>query len=236
MSRASPFVEHVDAINLYVVEAPWAYAEQHAEAIEASWQRELAGNPKFFNGAIYLMNEIAFEGSKFRAKFLRTDFKSYLFWRRRDFEPAGVWDGFGSAILRSADGAIILGRQAAGNVNAGLAYMPGGFIDERDIGDNGSVNIVESVVRELHEETGLDVRREDLQPGFFIAQHKVQLCLGVAIQFDLSAQMLCERITDFIAGEENPELSEVIAVTAAPCDDAPGFAPYAIPLLRSLLT
>ena len=114
-------------------------------------------NPRYFNGVVHLVDDVRLDGdSASMLRFVRTDFKSYLFWRDQGFPEAGVLDGFGSALIRSSDGHMMLGRQRAGNVNAGLAYPPAGFIDEQDVEADGSIDIAGSVAREVSEETGID--------------------------------------------------------------------------------
>ena len=109
----------------------WPFAEANKSAIEAHWAKVIQINPRYFNGVVHLVEDMHFDNGVLDASLLKTDFKSYLFWRDQGFPEAGVLDGFGSALIRSSDGHMMLGRQRAGNVNAGLAYPPAGFIDER---------------------------------------------------------------------------------------------------------
>ncbi|MEQ1672861.1 MAG: NUDIX hydrolase, partial [Hyphomicrobium sp.] len=166
--RAQDSVRKIATCALRVGDGVWTYAEEHAGVIERDWQLAARVRPSYFNGVIHLLDQLSDVDGVLCGRLLRTDFKSYLYWRTAGFPDTGVRDGFGSALIRSADGAILLGRQRAGNVNGGLAYLPGGFIDARDVDAGGGIDIAASIIRELAEETGL--RREDvtIEPGFLV--------------------------------------------------------------------
>jgi ADP-ribose pyrophosphatase YjhB (NUDIX family) len=213
----------------------WAYAAGHSEAIEDNWRRAVADNPQFFNGVIHLIDELSLEDGALNARLLCTDFKSYLFWRKAGLPQAGVLDGFGSALIRSSDGAIVLGRQREGNVNGGLAYLPGGFIDARDVVGDGSVDIAASVARELLEETGLTAPVVKAQPGFIVTQTGAHVSLAVAYEASEDAAALKKRIEDHIGTDPVSELTEVIVIRGLSDLEGLAMPSYARLLLKSLL-
>jgi 8-oxo-dGTP pyrophosphatase MutT (NUDIX family) len=229
-------VTAVARCDMRVVDGVWGYVQDNAEEIDVAWQSARAENPAFFNGTIHLINNLRFEAGCLKAAFLRTDFKSYLHWRRAGFPETGVLDGFGSALIRSADGAIILGRQRAGNVNAGLAYLPGGFIDARDAGPDGRIDIAASVVRELQEETGLTAADFQLQPGFLITQTTAHVSIAVTFQSNLDAEALKTRIVQHIATDPASELVEAVVVRQPSDLDGLAMPQYARVLLPPLLS
>jgi len=132
---------------------PWSYAQLHREDIAAHWQRARAARPKLFDGPVHVLTAHALHDGAFTGTFARTDFKSFLYWREQG-APGPTRDGFGSSLIRSSDGCILLGLQSEGNLNAGCAYPPSGLIEPTDTG-LGSVDIDGSIARELEEETGL---------------------------------------------------------------------------------
>jgi ADP-ribose pyrophosphatase YjhB (NUDIX family) len=228
-------VVSVSNCKFLVTSGSWTYAADHLEAIEIGWRRAVADNPQFFNGIIHLIDELSLEDGALDVRLLRTDFKSYLFWRKAGFPQAGVLDGFGSALIRSSDGAIVLGRQREGNVNGGLAYLPGGFIDARDVDGDGSVDIAASVARELLEETGLTAPVVKAQPGFIVTQTGAHVSLAVTYEATEDAAALKKRIENHISEDPASELTEVIVVREL--SDLQGLAmpSYARLLLKSLL-
>lgn len=93
---------------------PWDFSRQNAEAIDAHWERTQVERPKLFNGIVHVLGSWRVEGRTLSGTFLRTDFKSFLYWRETGFPDAGVKDAFGTSLVRSADGAVLLGRQTEG--------------------------------------------------------------------------------------------------------------------------
>jgi 8-oxo-dGTP pyrophosphatase MutT (NUDIX family) len=225
----------IEACELRATDAPWAFSAAHAQAIDAHWEQRLRDTPTFFNGVVHLLTDFDFEGSKvFRGRFLRTDFKSFLYWREAGLADPQVRDAFGSALITSADGKVLLGRQRAGNLNAGLTYPPGGFIDVRDLSGDGTINIVQSVAREITEETGLDgaeLRRSD---GFTLTLSGTQISIAVAWRSNLDAGALARAVRRHIEADPAGELADVVMVS--PGDDLSGLAmpDFARELMKAL--
>ncbi len=88
-------VKVVSRCALKVVDGVWPFAEKYRAEIDAHWQVATASNPSYFNGVVYLISEVRSAGSELHANHIRTDFKSYLYWRSLGFPDAGVIDGFG---------------------------------------------------------------------------------------------------------------------------------------------
>ena len=232
---ATPRVQTVNCCELAVGPGVWDYALAHQAGIETDWTTAQARQPNFFNGTIHLVDALRIDGGTLTARLLQTDFKSYLHWRQAGYPETGVCDGFGSALLQARDGAVLLGRQRSGNINAGLAYLPGGFIDGRDVADDGSIDIEASIARELEEETGLTALDVVRAPGFLITQSHAQLSFAVRYTSALAAADLKARIERHIATDANSELADMVVVRRA--DDMVGLAmpPYARALLQSFM-
>lgn len=101
----------------------WPFAARHKHEIAEHWEQCRSERPKLYDGVVHLLRNGTIEHNVFTATFLRTDFKSFLYWRALGYPDAGVrggFDSFGSAVIRSAEGHVLLGRQAAGNLNEGL--------------------------------------------------------------------------------------------------------------------
>lgn len=219
-------VSQVARCELRLTGASWDFAQVNAAAIERHWRRRLVSNARYFNGAIQLMQDGTIDEGICRASFVRTDFKSYLYWREHGYPPADAYDAFGSAIVRSADGAVLLGLQKQGNINAGLAYLPGGFIDQRDVGPDGTIDIGASIERELTEETGLAGAEFQVQPGFWIIRCGAQLSMAREYRSPLSADALRTQILRYLAADPDPELADIVIVRAAGALDPALVPPY----------
>jgi 8-oxo-dGTP pyrophosphatase MutT (NUDIX family) len=229
-------VQRIARCELRVVAGAWRYAEKNADAIEAHWREASRNNPAYFNGKIYLISAMNLADACAYADLIETDFKSFLHWRSDQFPDANVLDGFGSALIRAQNGDVVIGRQRPGNLNAGLAYLPGGFIDPGDVRADGAIDIEKSIVRELAEETGLIAGQHvSAEPGFYLTRAGWQLSFAVAYRAQASAEELKDRIAAHLASSTDPELEEIVVLRSQ--KDLLGLAmpPYAQTLLPELL-
>jgi 8-oxo-dGTP pyrophosphatase MutT (NUDIX family) len=230
-------VDMVAAAVLTVADRPWPYAVAHREAIARHWRLATAANPGFFNGVIHLTETLEIVDGQAVARLVKTDFQSYLYWRDEGFpKAAGMRDGFGSALIRSAEGHMLLGRQRPGNINAGLAYLPGGFIDARDVGPDRTVDLSASVAREVLEETGLGPGELLAEPGFVVTRAGAHVSFAVPYRSMLTSQALAAKIARFIEAEPNPELSDIVIVKGPADLDGLAMPHFARVLLTELLS
>lgn len=231
----SGYVRAVTRCDLSVCEHNWAYATEHAMAIDQHWHARLADNPNFFNGRLHLLFDSEFQDGGFHGRLLRTDFKSYLYWRDQGFADASVRDAFGSALLRSADGCVILGRQAPGHVNSGLTYLPGGFIDHRDVQNDGRIDVAGSVLREVHEELGLSPNHFSITPGAKLTFAGPLVSVAIELVSPLPADELLKVARAHISSQADAELEDVVAVASLRDLTDLSMPDYAQVLLASLL-
>jgi 8-oxo-dGTP pyrophosphatase MutT (NUDIX family) len=210
MDVAAGRVERVETCRLVVGGRRWAFADEHAAEIDAHWVARSANNPQLFNGRIHLLVASRLSGGHFEGELMRIEFKSYLYWRDRGFPDGSVRDAFGSALIRSAEGHVLLGRQREGNINAGLVYLPGGFIDGRDVGADGVVDLVGSVLREVEEETGLGRDEIAVVPGHWLTLTGPLVSIAVEVISPLPGEVLAERVRAHLAGDPNSELTGIV--------------------------
>lgn len=212
----------ISACRLRVSPERWPFSIREANAIDAAWERQRAANPHYFNGIVHLLRSDTVKlhqapyGASLNGELWATDFKAFLHWRGAGIAHAAALDCFGSAAIRSADGCLMLGRQRVG-LNAGRTYLPGGLIDDRDVGADGSIDIDASIIRELAEETGLDAARLTRVPGYLVIRTGPMVAIGVIFDAAESAMVLRERIRRHIAAEAQPELADMAII--ATCGD-----------------
>jgi hypothetical protein len=207
-------VTRVRDCRLVLTDAPWTYAERHAAAIAAHWQRRSAESAAFFNGRILLTVAAALVEERFEARATVIDFAAFLHWRETGYADTGVCDAFGSALILSADGALMLGRQRGGNLNAGLLYPPGGFIDPRDLGPDGTIDVAASIAREIAEEAGLDTATVPREPGFILSRLGQQLAIGAVHRSHLPTRDLRDAMIAGLAHDPERELAEIVPVAS----------------------
>ncbi len=227
-------VRYVDTCTLTVTGGDWEFARTHGAEIDAFWQRRTAENATLFNGRIFMLSSYQIEADRFFGRLVPVEFKAFLFWKENGCPDRSVFDVFGSALIRADDGAILLGRQKAG-INAGLIYLPGGFIDPRDVDHDGRVDIRESVLREVAEETGLGGRQLAVRDGFLVTTIGTQVSIAVEVVGDGDAETLQRRIREALAAEAEPELDEIVAVREWAHVEAMPVPAYAQVLLAFLL-
>lgn len=227
-------VVRVARCALRVSPEAWPFAVRHADEIAAHWEKRRSESPKLYDGVLHVLRTCTFEQNAFTATLLRTDFKSFLYWRALGYPDAGVRDGFGSAVIRSAEGHVLLGRQTAGNINEGLAYPPGGFIDERDACD-GMVDIDAGTARELREETGMKPDDFVRAPGYVVTTSGPHVSIAVVWRSVLPSEALKAHILDYVRRQPEPELADVVIVRSRREIDARTMPGYATVLLSALL-
>jgi hypothetical protein len=143
----------VATVRLTTSAQPWAFAVENQDAIDAHWTARQRQQPNFFNGTVLVLAGYDVTAERcLDARFLWTDFKSFLFWRESGWPDRTVMDAFGSALIFSASGKLLLGQQRDGHLNGGLCYPPSGFIDAADVTAEGAIDIEHSVRREIDEE------------------------------------------------------------------------------------
>lgn len=195
------------SLDLRVTDGHWPFAEHHKDAIEIHWRERLAETPSFFNGVVHLLTAYSLSSDGLlTARFVRSDFKSFLYWRETGWPDTTVMDAFGSALIFSAEGHLLLGRQRAGNLNSGLLYPPGGFIDARDVGHHGLIDLEASVAREIMEETGLAAPAIERRDGYLIALAGPVLSIGVRYHSPLDERELIDTARAYIAADAESEL------------------------------
>ncbi len=205
-------VERVERCILTVCDRPWSFAAANRAAIDAHWAKRSAETPGFFNGVVYMMVSGEFRNKEFLAQFRPVEFKSFLYWRETGYQDPSVWDAFGSALIRSVEGHVLLGVQSTGNLNTGLAYLPGGFIDPRDVDEPGRIDIAANVRREVREETGLGDGDLDPRPGFIVTHMGAHVSIAMELASTLRAHDLREKILEHIAADQQPELSDIVII------------------------
>lgn len=210
-------VRHVASCDLSVeqpsptAQAPWPFAEANRAAIDAHWTRAKQQNPAYFDGTVFVMTQRhQLADNRFSAVLRPVRFREFLYWRDGGMADHTVFDCFGSAIVRTSDGAVLLGRQRPGNINAGRTYLPGGFIDPRDCLDDGDIDIAANVTREVREETGLGASDLIEEAGVFVTEVGQQVSLGVAFRTTQSADAVLRSVRAHIASEAEPELADVM--------------------------
>jgi 8-oxo-dGTP pyrophosphatase MutT (NUDIX family) len=212
----------------------WPYAAANAGAIAAHWARAAAAKPALFDGRVLVASRLAVAGGVVVAGFVETAFSALLYWQHGSFPPAGAFNCFGAAIVRSRDGAILLGHMAAHTANAGHIYFPCGTPDRDDV-VGGRVDLDGSILRELAEETGLAPPLVRPPERRWLVRDGALACCARLVDADCDAALLEQRVRAHLAAEAQPALADVTLVRRQTAIDPARVPAYAQALLDRLL-
>jgi 8-oxo-dGTP pyrophosphatase MutT (NUDIX family) len=220
----------VDRLELAYSPRPWPFAVEKRREIDAHFARLQRERPALWNGRVLLLHEFTLAGGVFRGTGFDTDFASFIAWRDWNFRDAQVQNFFGMGALEASDGAFIVGVMAAHTSNAGKIYFPAGTPDLSDVVDD-RIDLEASMLREVAEETGLT--REDFvpEPGWMTVLDGRRIAQIRRLRAQANAAELRARILDHLAGDKQPELTDVRIVRSA--DD---FDPMMPPFMTAFLT
>lgn len=221
-----PIVQPIGSLDItFEPDAVWPFETKNAEAIAAHWQEALTENPHMWNGKILQMADMKISAGHLTARCFPVSFAATIAWRDWGCPDSGVFNGFGTALVRSRDGALLYGVQASTTANSGKTYPFGGNLDLSDVRNGNSVDVLGSITRELEEETGLSPRLTSSPllavfdgPHFAVAR---EFC------YDLTAEELRRRILHHAFHSEEKELADVCILHRPddlPATKVPGFA------------
>ncbi len=224
----------VNRIELRLVNETWPFAKANKAEIASHWQALTAQNSSLFNGNILLMVRGGLTGDLFQADLIEVDYASFITWRDWGWCDETVHDCYGSAIVVSSDGALVMGRMGLHTVNAGKIYPPGGSLTREDLLYGGAVDLTASIARELVEETGLNAS-EAQAGGFYMAAFDQRIAIGQVLRFAEQADALAAQTRAHIAAEELPELSEAVIIRTMADMDPDLMPPHALAFSSALL-
>lgn len=213
----------IDAVRLSVdpAEHPWRVAEQ--AAIEAHWAREQVERPWLYNGTVMMHRGLGLKDGAISGVSHRAPYAALLHWVKSQ-PAADAWHLFGSAVILSSDGAMMLIRMAAKTANAGKVYAPAGSLDESDI-SGGAVDVEGSIYREAREETGLDLKRAAAERQLLCWRRGGRVAVFRRFLLEETADVLAGRIREHIRTDQEEEIEDVVVVRS-PQDAGPTAPPY----------
>lgn len=199
-------IHRVTRLDLPADDWRWPFAAQRRAEIDAHFARLREAKPQMWNGRVLLARAPRFDGDTFSARYFETDFASFIAWRDWDFADRDVFNSFGMGALRGDDGGFVLGEMAQHTANAGKVYFPSGTPDPSDLRD-GKVDIAASVAREVAEETGFAPDDYTAAPAWDCIAAGQSVAMIRVLDVPAPTAMIRERMTAFIAGQSEPELS-----------------------------
>ena len=207
-------IARVGRLRLSLTGAPWPFALAHRADIASHWEGRVAANPAFWDGEVLVLRELGWAGETLCGIASLERFSGFLYWRDHPWLDRSGLDGFGAAIVRSAEGHVLVGRAAAGTLNAGRIYLPGGFLDVRDVTTDGTIDVAACAARELAEEIGLDVAGLVRVPDVIVARHGRHCCFATEWRSPLPGEQLLRLLRKSMARDGDREMGDIDLVRA----------------------
>ena len=218
----------VDHVDVRLDPSPHPFERENTNAIAENWLLEIEAKPALFDGTVVLLSEFGYADRKLFGRCHAVRYSTFLYWR---IDRVGTLaHAFAHPMLVTNDNALIAIRMGAHTVNAGRVYFAAGSFEPEDFPD-GVVDPHGNMVREVREETGLDIsgaRRGDRHYALATERGTV---IFRRYFLDADADEIASRIRDFVAGESEPEIEEPVVIRNA--RDLPdGLMPHMPPMIE----
>lgn len=227
-------VHAVRGVDLSLSPDNWAFEQANEAAIAEHFEEAKKRIGLLWNGRTLKLTDYSFEDGVFKGSCTECSYSAFLAWRDWGAPDPSAYNVFGSAILRSADGALLFGVMAAHTATAGAIYPPGGNLDPTDLSPEGKVDVVGAIYRELEEETGLNGK--DVTAGdVLIAFDGPRISIARIFDLDQPAEELRRSILRFSGCTEERELADIRIVRKRADLNDPAIVSFARALAEHLL-
>lgn len=207
-------VTPVLGFDAFVVDEPWPWRDENAEAIGEHWARAAAEKPSLFDGEVLVARRFSIEDGIWRGAHIVVRYSALKYWLSQGFIETGACNTFASAVVVTADGAVLLGRMGAHTANAGRLYFPCGTPDLDDV-TGGRLDFEASMLRELEEETGLGADVLVPSEQRWIGQDGPLVCCARRIDTRLTADEVRACFEAHRASGRDDELADIVLVRDA---------------------
>lgn len=214
MSFALPLgvILPVDEIDVRLDPAQHPFERGREEAIAENWRHEVAAKPALFDGTVVLLSEFGYDAGRLFGRCHAVGYSTFLYWRKDRVATAA--HAFAHPMLVSSDNALVAIRMGAHTVNAGRVYFAAGSFEPEDFPD-GVVDAHGNMVREVLEETGLDISGVRRGKRHYALATEKGTVIFRRYFLDGTADEIASRIRDFVAGESEPEIEEPVIIRDA---------------------
>lgn len=218
----------VDQVDVRLDPDPHPFETANAAAIEENWRAETRANPALFDGTVVLLSEFGYADGRLFGRCHAVRYATFMYWRKD--RVGTVAHAFAHPMLVAGDNALVAIRMAAHTVNAGRVYFAAGSFEPEDFPD-GVVDPHGNMVREVKEETGLDILDARRGERHYALATERGTVIFRRYFLDETAVEIANRIRDFVAGESEPEIEEPVIIRNA--RDLPeGLMPHMRPLVE----
>lgn len=145
-------------IEIVKIEETLKLPEDLQSQVESFWQRQVEKNPHLFNGEVWSVTKFEDLPDKIKISIQKTNYAHYLFDERVGIEGQYACYNLNcSILLETQDGYYIVGEMSETTSYPKGLQITGGTLDQNDITQDGQVDIINNVARELKEELNIDL-------------------------------------------------------------------------------
>jgi 8-oxo-dGTP pyrophosphatase MutT (NUDIX family) len=212
----------VERVEVRLDPLPHPFEGAYPEAIAANWQAEVAAQPALFNGRMALLSELRLDNGALAGRCHEVNYATFLYWKRNRAETAE--HAFAHPALVSRDNALIAIRMGPRTANPGAVYFAAGSFEAEDFRD-GLCDLEANMIREVREETGLDISATRRETGHQLFSLDRATAIFRRYWLEQDAEAIAQSIRDFVAGEADPEIQGPVIIRGP--DDLPqGLRPH----------
>ncbi|MBB6410468.1 hypothetical protein [Mesorhizobium sangaii] len=219
----------VDAVDVRLDPSPHPFALDNAEAIVENWQREVAAKPALFDGTVVLLSQLTYRDNRLVGRCYAVNYSTFMLWRKRR-ENSGAEHAYAHAVLVAGDNALVAIRMGSHTVNAGRVYFAAGSFEPIDFRD-GQVDVDFNMIREVREETGLDLSDAPRGKRYHVLSTASGTVIFRRYRETAPADEIARRISAFVATETEPEIEGPVIIRHA-ADLPDGLAAHMKPLVE----
>ena len=194
----------VERVAFTLAEGIHPFERDYREAIDANWAREVAANPRLFNGRMILPAEARIESGVLAGVSHEIDFATFLFWRKQAVS-GGSCHIFAYAVPVASDGALIAVKMGPHTANPGRIYFAAGSFEVIDY-PGGQMDFDSNTRREVLEETGIDLAGTRHDTGLHLLRAGASVLLFRRHYIDREAEAIAEDIRAHVARDPDPEI------------------------------
>jgi len=231
MSSQGIRVIKLDHVEISAEPWNWEFAITQRDQITRYFAHKKKEQPALWNGQVLLMHRHTISNRVLRGGCFTTEFANFLAWRDWNYPDSTIRDFFAAAGLCSADGAYLVGEMGPHTSRPGLCYFPCGTPEPDDLRKNGVLDLAVNLQRELREETGIELRELEAEPGWTLVHDRGIFALIKRLTALQSAAQLRSRILRHLASERLPELND-IRILNGPADIDHRIAPFVVAYLE----
>jgi len=185
------------------------FEAQHPEAIAANWKAEVEAQPALFNGRMALLSELRLQGGVLAGRCHEVNYATFLYWKRN---RAGTAEhAYAHPALVSRDNALIAIRMGSRTANPGAVYFAAGSFEAEDFRD-GLCDLNANMIREVREETGLDISATRREAGYQLFSLEGATAIFQRFWLDEDAETIARTIREFVAAEADPEIEGPVII------------------------